>query len=73
MDSEERKNSGISAIEEKLIANPYIIWESDLCSATSDPVSLDTIDRGMHSLMHFSQGQLDLIAIQQGDIRRVRA
>ena len=43
IDPDERKKSGINATEEELINNPYIICESDLGTATSDPISLDVI------------------------------
>lgn len=72
-DPDERANSGIIASDEELIANPYIICERDLGTAISDPVSLDTIDRGM-----FPEGDAALFIprnkiILQDDTRRVRS
>ncbi len=72
-DPDERTNAGINATEEAIIANPYIICESDLGTATSDPVSLDSIDRGV-----FPEGNFALFIpreriILQDDTRRVRA
>lgn len=44
---DQREQSGITATEEELVANPYIISESDLGTATSEPVALETIDHGL--------------------------
>lgn len=73
MDPDERKKSGILATDEELIDNPYIICESDLGSVNSNPISLDTIDRGMLPEAQFYQGQSSISPIQHDDTRRVRA
>lgn len=46
-DPDDRPKAGIAADDEALIANPYLISELDLGSATSDPVTLDVVDHGM--------------------------
>lgn len=73
LDRDERENAGILANEEELSHNPYILCERDLGTATSDPISLETIDRGM-----IPEGDSNLFIpqderIMQDDIRRVRA
>jgi len=73
MDVDERKKSGIAATDEELIANPYLICESDLGSAKSDPISLDTIDRGMLPEGNFSHILSASEQITKDDSRRVRA
>jgi hypothetical protein len=72
-DSDERVKAGINATEEALVANPYIICESDLGTATSDPVSLDSIDRGMLPEGNFALFLPREKTILQDDTRRVRA
>lgn len=72
-DSDERAKSGILASEEAIIGNPYIICESDLGTATSDPVSLDSIDRGMLPQGNFALFLPKEKIILQDDTRRVRA
>ena len=73
MNVDERKNAGIVATDEELIANPYFICESDLGSLKSNPISLDTIDRGMLPEGNFSYILSRSEQIAQDDSRRVRA
>ncbi|MGB8582458.1 MAG: hypothetical protein WCD47_16675, partial [Candidatus Sulfotelmatobacter sp.] len=42
-----RLASGISASDEQLVANPYLLSEMDQGDAESDPIALETVDRGM--------------------------
>ena len=70
---DERKQSGIAASEEDLVANPYLIYEYDQGLQDSEPVNLDTIDRGVRP-----EGDAALVLPQgavpaQDDTRRVRA
>lgn len=44
---DQRAASGIEATEEALVANPYLLSESDLGAVDSDPVSLEAIDHGV--------------------------
>ena len=44
---DQRAASGIDATEDALVANPYILCESDLGALGSDPVALETIDHGL--------------------------
>ncbi|MBE7553155.1 MAG: AAA family ATPase [Anaerolineales bacterium] len=72
-DPEERRAAGINATEVELIANPYLICENDLGSATSDPIDLNTIDHGMKP-----EGDAALFIppekiVIHDDTRRVRA
>ena len=46
-DPDQRAASGIDATEDALVANPYILSESDLGAPGSDPVALETIDHGL--------------------------
>lgn len=45
--SDKRTASGINATENELVVNPYILSESDLGTAESDAVALETIDHGL--------------------------
>jgi exodeoxyribonuclease V alpha subunit len=72
-DPDERAQAGMGASEEPLITNPYVICECDLGTAKSEPVSLDTIDRGM-----LPEGDAALFIppekiVAHDDTRRVRA
>ncbi|MCZ2153093.1 MAG: AAA family ATPase [Bryobacterales bacterium] len=44
---DERANCGISATDEQLVANPYLISEMDQSDGESDLIALETVDRGM--------------------------
>jgi exodeoxyribonuclease V alpha subunit len=72
-DPDERSNAGINATDEEIIANPYILCERDLGTSTSEPVTLDTIDRGMrpegNAALFIPKEKL----VSQDDTRRVRA
>jgi len=46
-DADERMKAGISATDEELVENPYLISEMDQGGPDFDVVSLDVIDRGM--------------------------
>ncbi len=69
---DERLASGINAAEDALVANPYILCESDLGTKNSSPVALETIDHGLRS-----EGRaalfLDDDEVAHDDRRRVRA
>jgi len=69
---DERGASGIDATEDALVANPYILAESDLGSVSSDPVALETVDHGLRP-----EGNAALFAdddeVSHDDRRRVRA
>ncbi len=64
--------SGINATEEELVANPYILSESDLGARDSDLVALEAIDHGL-----FPEGNAALFPdgdeVSHDDRRRVRA
>ena len=69
---DQRAASGIDATEDALVANPYILFESDLGAVGSDPVALETIDHGLRpagnaALFH------DDDEVSHDDRRRVRA
>lgn len=71
--ADDRAQAGIQATEQELIDNPYLIYEMDLGTAKSTPVSLDSIDRGMvpqKDAALFIKPE-DIIA--DDDRRRVRA
>ena len=42
-----RLTGGISASDEQLVANPYLLSEMDQGDGESDPIALETVDRGM--------------------------
>lgn len=70
---DERAQAGIKATDEELIDNPYVLSESDLGTARSDPIDVETIDRGM-----LPQGDAKLFIPAEGivvhdDTHRVRA
>lgn len=44
---DQRTGSGINATEDELVADPYILSESDLGTAKSDAVALETVDHGL--------------------------
>ena len=71
-DPDRRVASGIDATTETLLANPYIVSESDLGTADSDPVALETIDHGLRP-----EGNAALFPdddeVPHDDKRRVRA
>jgi len=71
-DPKERQISGIEATEKELVANPYIIAESDLGTIKSSAIALEIIDHGMRP-----QGDAALFPdedeVSQDDRRRVRA
>ena len=70
--SDRRAASGIDATEDELVANPYILFESDLGAVGSDPVALETIDHGLRP-----EGDAALFPdddeVSHDDKRRVRA
>ena len=44
---DKRSNSGISATDEQLVANPYLLSELDQSDGESDVIVLETVDRAM--------------------------
>ena len=71
-DPDQRAASGIEATEDALVANPYILSESDLGAVGSDPVALETIDHGLRPTGDASLFPDD-DEVSQDDKRRVRA
>ena len=71
-DPDRRAESGLEATEDELVANPYILSESDLGTANSDPVALETVD---HGLMPHGDAAVfpDNNEMLHDDRRRVRA
>ena len=69
---DQRAGCGIEASEAELVANPYVVCESDLGSAKSEPVALETIDHGLRP-----EGNAALFPdddeVAHDDRRRVRA
>ncbi len=69
---DQRADSGIDATEDELVANPYILAESDLGMVNSHPVALETVDHGMRP-----EGNAALFPdddkVSHDDRRRVRA
>ncbi len=69
---DKRSDSSISASDEQLVANPYLLSEQDQGDGDSDVIALETIDRGMRpegAAAHFLDKD-DSCA--QDDPRRVR-
>ena len=69
---DQRAGSGIDATEEALVANPYILSESDLGAVDSDPVALETIDHGLRPAGNAALFPDD-DEVSHDDRRRVRA
>ena len=46
---DKRSNCGISASDEQLVANPYLLSEMDQSDGESDVIVLETVDRAMRS------------------------
>ena len=67
-----RRGSGIGASDEELVANPYILYESDRGTKDSERVDLEAIDHGMRpegEAGRFPDGD----GMVQDDRRRIRA
>jgi len=69
---DQRAKSGIAAGEEALVSNPYILCESDLGTAESEPVALETIDHGLRPTGNAALFPDD-DKVAHDDRRRVRA
>ena len=69
---DERAKSGISADADLLVANPYILSESDLGTVDSEPVALETIDHGLCPSRNATSFPDD-DEVLHDDRRRVRA
>lgn len=69
---DQRAGSGIEASEAALVANPYVLCESDLGSANSEPVALETIDHGLRPERNAALFPDD-DDVAHDDRRRVRA
>jgi len=69
---DQRARSGIDATDEALVANPYILSESDLGGVDSNPVALEAVDHGLRP-----EGNAALFPdadeVSHDDRRRVRA
>lgn len=72
VNADQRLDSGIDATHDALVANPYILCESDLGTKDSKPVALETIDHGLRP-----EGNATLFLndneMTHDDRRRVRA
>ena len=44
---DQRAKSGIVFVDDVPLANPYILYESDLGSVGSEPVALENLDHGL--------------------------
>lgn len=67
-----REERGIAARADKIIENPYVLFEQDKGSEDSEPIGLETIDQGMWpegNAALFRKGPL----MAHDDRRRVRA
>src|SRR5262249_31075570 len=67
-----RLEAGIAADEKQILANPYLLVESDLGEEESAPIGFETIDHGML----VDKDKLPLLAeapIGRNDRRRIRA
>lgn len=71
-DRDQRVASGIDATDDALVANPYIVSESDLGALGSDPVALETIDHGLRPVGDAALFP-DEDEVSHDDKRRVRA
>jgi hypothetical protein len=71
-DRDQRAASGIDATHDALVANPYIVSESDLGAVGSDPVALETIDHGLRPVGDAALFP-DADEVSHDDKRRVRA
>ena len=69
---DQRLASGIEATEEALVANPYVLSESDIGAVGSDPVALETIDHGLRPAGDATLFP-DKDEVLHDDKRRVRA
>ncbi len=69
---DERENSGIVASDQDLLANPYLVSEMDQGSSDSEPIVLETIDRGMRPEGDAARFLAKDDALAQDDPRRVR-
>ena len=69
---DQRAACGVDATEDSLVANPYILSESDLGVVGSDPVALETIDHGLRPAGNAAWFPDD-DEVSQDDRRRVRA
>lgn len=67
-----RTVSGLRASAEQLVANPYIICESDLGTNVSEPVALETVDHGLRPEKNAALFP-DEDYVAHDDRRRVRA
>ena len=67
-----RENAAISATDEQIVGNPYLLGEMDKGEEKSDPITLEAIDRGMRpegaALRFLSEEE----KCAQDDPRRVR-
>ena len=68
-----RANCGIQATEDEIVAKPYLLCEQDQGDADSEPIALESIDRGMRS-----EGDAAVFIpkdeiVAQDDDRRIRA
>ena len=69
---DQRGASGIEASAAALVTNPYILCESDMGTAGSEPVALETIDHGLRPVGNAAMFPDD-DEVAHDDRRRVRA
>lgn len=67
-----RRERGIEASNDRILSNPYCLYEQDQGTATSAPISLDVIDQGMLPEGDAARFRTDP-PIARTDRRRVRA
>ena len=69
---DQRAKRGIAARSDRIVDNPYLLYEQDKGDEDSEPIGLETIDHGM-----WPEGDAALFrseeAIAHNDQRRVRA
>ena len=70
IDPDQRKKAGIGQNIERLVENPYVIFERDAGLGDSPPVALETIDHGMRPEGLASQF---MESVAPDDRRRIRA
>ncbi len=69
---DQRSNSGISASDDQLLANPYLLSEMDQGDGESDLIALETVDRAMRPEGDAARFIDETDICVQDDPRRVR-
>jgi len=71
--SSKREGAGVSASDEELIENPYLISELDEGDENSPPIDFDVIDRGMFPSYIPDFHDEEMETVHKNDPRRIRA